>query len=222
MRDARTAFPLRRLAQLQNQLTAANNQDPLLSSVVKIFTTSVATNYASPWQRRREQKSTGTGFAVDLRQIFPDVDIGENTTCLVTNNHVIRNSTTVRVRRHGVPGKYAARVLCASPEYDLALVAVENKEFWLEMKPLRFAFDLQNDDDSEILPQLGDGVTAVGYPMGGDNISVTRGVVSRIDLMDYTQDNPSSRLLVVQIDAAINPGNSGGKSSRMYYLGLSM
>lgn len=44
--------------------------------------------------------------------------------------------------------------------------------------------------------------------MGGDNISVTRGVVSRIDTMPYTQG--AEDLLVVQIDAAINPGNSGG------------
>ena len=44
--------------------------------------------------------------------------------------------------------------------------------------------------------------------MGGDNISVTRGVVSRIDTMPYTQG--AEDLLVIQIDAAINPGNSGG------------
>lgn len=47
----------------------------------------------------------------------------------------------------------------------------------------------------------------MGYPMGGDNISITRGVVSRVDLMDYTMlglgDSP---LLTIQIDAAINPG----------------
>ena len=46
-------------------------------------------------------------------------------------------------------------------------------------------------------------MTCVGYPLGGDNISVTRGVVSRIDVSHEA-------LLRVQIDAAINPGNSGG------------
>ena len=81
------------------------------------------------------------------------------------------------------------------------------------------------------LPGLDTDVTAVGYPMGGDNLSITRGVVSRCDLMDYTMLGARSDcytnvavsntvlgivgigdppLLTIQIDAAINPGNSGG------------
>ena len=47
--------------------------------------------------------------------------------------------------------------------------------------------------------------------MGGDNLSITRGVVSRVDLMDYTMLGAGDpALLTIQIDAAINPGNSGG------------
>ncbi|CAJ1399685.1 unnamed protein product [Effrenium voratum] len=47
--------------------------------------------------------------------------------------------------------------------------------------------------------------------MGGENLCVTRGVVSRIDLMDYTfSPVGGERQLVIQVDAAINPGNSGG------------
>ena len=47
-------------------------------------------------------------------------------------------------------------------------------------------------------------MVAVGFPIGGDDVSATRGVVSRI-LVGGLTDN-----LCVQIDAAINPGNSGG------------
>ncbi|KAG6482232.1 hypothetical protein ZIOFF_058863 [Zingiber officinale] len=50
-----------------------------------------------------------------------------------------------------------------------------------------------------------DSVTVVGYPLGGDTTSVTKGVVSRIEYA-----HGSSDLLGLQIDAAINPGNSGG------------
>jgi len=54
----------------------------------------------------------------------------------------------------------------------------------------------------------------VGYPTGGDTISVTQGVVSRIDCknyrLGYTHQHSPGRILVIQIDAAINPGNSGG------------
>lgn len=48
----------------------------------------------------------------------------------------------------------------------------------------------------------------VGYPTGGESLSVTQGVVSRIDLVEYAQTGVT--LLAVQIDAAINSGNSGG------------
>ena len=43
---------------------------------------------------------------------------------------------------------------------------------------------------------------------GGDNISVTKGVVSRVEPTQYVHG--ATQLLAIQIDAAINPGNSGG------------
>jgi hypothetical protein len=52
-------------------------------------------------------------------------------------------------------------------------------------------------------------VRVIGYPIGGERLSVTRGVVSRIDFQPYSHSRTDSHL-VVQIDAAINPGNSGG------------
>jgi len=52
-------------------------------------------------------------------------------------------------------------------------------------------------------------VRVIGYPIGGERLSVTRGVVSRIDFQPYSHTRADSHL-VVQIDAAINPGNSGG------------
>jgi S1-C subfamily serine protease len=48
---------------------------------------------------------------------------------------------------------------------------------------------------------------AYGYPKGGDNLSITKGIVSRIEFTVY--HFPVSGLRI-QIDAAINPGNSGG------------
>jgi hypothetical protein len=58
------------------------------------------------------------------------------------------------------------------------------------------------------IPQLQDSVVVVGYPTGGDNICVTKGVVSRVNFVTYSHGLKS--LLSIQIDAAINPGNSGG------------
>lgn len=45
-------------------------------------------------------------------------------------------------------------------------------------------------------------------PAGGDNISVTGGVVSRVEPTRYVHG--AAHLMAIQIDAAINPGNSGG------------
>ena len=59
----------------------------------------------------------------------------------------------------------------------------------------------------------------VGYPIGGDTISVTSGVVSRIEVTSYVHG--STELLGVQIDAAINSGNSGVRLVRPSYFPLS-
>lgn len=48
----------------------------------------------------------------------------------------------------------------------------------------------------------------IHFFVGGDNISVTKGVVSRVEPTQYVHG--ASQLLAIQIDAAINPGNSGG------------
>ena len=58
------------------------------------------------------------------------------------------------------------------------------------------------------VPALFSEVVCVGYPTGGDNLCVTKGVVSRVDYED--NPDPWKNRLVIQIDAAINPGNSGG------------
>lgn len=58
------------------------------------------------------------------------------------------------------------------------------------------------------IPFLQEAVAVVGYPQGGDNISVTKGVVSRVEPTQYVHG--ATHLMAIQIDAAINPGNSGG------------
>lgn len=58
------------------------------------------------------------------------------------------------------------------------------------------------------LPTLQRSVKVVGYPVGGDQISITGGVVSRIDMSPYP--GVDRFLVAIQIDAAVNPGNSGG------------
>ena len=59
------------------------------------------------------------------------------------------HATTVRVGRNGLPGKFIAKILAASPECDLAIISVENTDFWEFISPLQFAFDLHNTKDGD-------------------------------------------------------------------------
>jgi S1-C subfamily serine protease len=116
----------------------------------------------------------------------------------LTNAHVVQNQVFVELRRFGESRKFVAQVEGVSHECDLALLKVKREEFFEGATPMRFG----------ALPDLGDDVTVCGYPIGGDRLSLTRGVVSRIEVSPYAHSQRP--LLAIQIDAAVNSGNSGG------------
>lgn len=156
-----------------------------LNAVVKVYCTHTAPDYSLPWQKQRQYTSTGSAFMIGNGK-------------LLTNAHCVEHDTQVKVKRRGDDTKFVAKVLARGVECDIALLSVESEDFWSGVEPLRFGR----------LPCLQDAVTVVGYPLGGDTISVTKGVVSRIEVTSYAHG--ASDLLGIQIDAAINPGNSGG------------
>jgi hypothetical protein len=80
-----------------------------------------------------------------------------------------------------------------------SLLRVGDESFFEGIPPVEFGD----------LPEVRSAVVTYGYPAGGEQISYTRGVVSRIELQNYVHIGNRS-LLAVQTDAAINPGNSGG------------
>lgn len=169
----------------QQDETAKIQDASFLNAVVKVYCTHTAPDYSLPWQKQRQFTSTGSAFM-----------IGDGK--LLTNAHCVEHNTQVKVKRRGDDTKYVAKVLAKGMECDIALLSVENEKFWKGAEPLQFGH----------LPRLQDSVTVVGYPLGGDTISVTKGVVSRIEVTSYAHG--SAELLGIQIDAAINPGNSGG------------
>ena len=158
---------------------------PVMNAVVKVFCMHSEPSHSQPWQRERQYSSFSSGFAIPGRR-------------LLTNAHSIEYHSQVKVKRRGDDRKFLARVLAQARECDLALLAVDDDAFWEGMEPVQFGG----------LPHLQDDVVVVGYPIGGDTISVTSGVVSRIESTSYVHG--SRELLGVQIDAAINSGNSGG------------
>jgi S1-C subfamily serine protease len=157
-------------------------------AVIHFSVDSAHLDHRHPWKTLKTRSSSGTGFYIGDRRI-------------ITNCHVIRDATSIRLTRNGQPGSFKGRVLCKSDICDLALVTVDNESFWNGLPVVEF--------ETEI-PALGDAVIAVGYPLGAKAVSITRGVVSGISLSDLSLMNRNPRLMRIQIDAAINPGNSGG------------
>ncbi|GMQ10234.1 hypothetical protein CsSME_00053317 [Camellia sinensis var. sinensis] len=158
---------------------------PSMDAVVKVFCTHTEPNFSLPWQRKRQYSSSSSGFVIGGRRVL-------------TNAHSVEHYTQVKLKKRGSDTKYVATVLAIGTECDIAMLTVESDEFWEGVSPVQFGD----------LPTLQDAVTVVGYPIGGDTISVTSGVVSRIEILSYVHG--STELLGLQIDAAINSGNSGG------------
>eukprot|EP00899_Mesostigma_viride_P028424 jgi/Mesvir1/8767/Mv02684-RA.2 len=156
-----------------------------LEAVVKVFCTHTEPNYSLPWQMKRQFGSSSSGFIIPGRRVL-------------TNAHSVEHHTQVKLKRRGTDTKYVARVLAIGTECDIALLTVDDDNFWEGVQPVQFG----------VLPKLQDSVMVVGYPIGGDTMSVTSGVVSRIEVTSYVHG--ATELLGLQIDAAINSGNSGG------------
>ncbi len=144
-------------------------------------------DYGTPWQAGGFGQGNGTGFMVS-----PGL--------FMTNAHVVANADRIYISLYGDSRKFKARVKHVAHDADLALLEVEDAAAFADVPCLKFC---------DRLPRLEEVVRAVGYPIGGKRLSVTRGIVSRIEMVTYSHPRNVGHL-AVQIDAAINPGNSGG------------
>ncbi|PRW60277.1 Protease Do-like 9 [Chlorella sorokiniana] len=160
-----------------------------MDAVVKVFATHSKPNFNLPWQRMQQYTSKSTGFAVQTE---------DGQRWLLTNAHSVSYNTQVQLKKRGDDERYLAKVLSIGTECDVALLTVEDDEFWKDIVPLELSD----------LPALQESVAVLGYPIGGDSLAVSAGVVSRVQMTHYSHGCMS--LLAVQTDAAINSGNSGG------------
>lgn len=163
---------------------AASDQ-AIKDAIVKIYTIHNSPDYYNPWSMRGPAASTGSGCVVKGKRIL-------------TNAHVVSDRTYVQVRRNGEAKRHEAKVLWVSHEADLALLTVADESFFEGIEPL----------DLGELPDSQQEVLVYGFPLGGDTLSTTKGVISRLEHQVYVHS--SCYLFAGQIDAAINPGNSGG------------
>lgn len=155
------------------------------SSVVQVFVQSSAVDVFSPWERQGVTAGSGSGVIIEGRRIL-------------TAAHVVTDDITIEVKRRDHTRKYPARVEYLAHDCDLAVLTVEDASFFDGSRPVALGDN----------PRIEDQVKVYGFPEGGDTVSATSGIVSRVEIATYTHSWRD--LLVVQVDAAINSGNSGG------------
>jgi S1-C subfamily serine protease len=165
--------------------TPSYAQHGLEEATVKVYSVYAEYDYAMPWQLSQQARGVGSGCIISGNRVL-------------TNAHVVADQTFIQVKRAGQAKKYNAAVAIVAHECDLALLQVDDPSFFAGVKPLRLG----------ALPRMRDKVAVYGFPMGGEELSITEGVVSRVEHSYYSHSG--AQLLACQIDAAINPGNSGG------------
>lgn len=171
---------------ITNSALAQNNEIRAIEdSVIKIYTTQAAPDYFTPWRLLTPRQSSGSGSVITGNRIL-------------TNAHVVANASYVQAQKHNDPRRYQARVVFISHEADLALITVDEVGFFSDLKALAIGD----------LPDPLQEVSVYGYPIGGKSLSITKGILSRVEQQIYA--HAGAYLLAGQIDAAINPGNSGG------------
>ena len=126
--------------------------------------TSQTWDYRLPWNPGTVSSARGAGFVIAGKRIL-------------TNAHVISGARYITVQREADPRKYPAKVKFVAHDCDLAMIEVEDPEFFKGTTALSLGE----------IPELESVVSVYGFPIGGDRLSVTRGVVSRIDYNSYTQ-----------------------------------
>lgn len=161
------------------------SQDLPINSIVKVYASVATPDYKQPWQAPSRYQYSGSGVLIENDYI-------------ITNAHVITDSKFTQVSKGNDSKRYTVSIEFISHQADLALLKVHDKSFYNDTTPLKFSEDVKT----------GDSVTVLGYPFGGNNLSTTKGVISRIEHHNYVYSY--EYMLSIQIDAAINSGNSGG------------
>ena len=165
--------------------TTKNDGELNLNAVVRLNMVAAIPNYSVPWQTKGLMSGIGSGVVIDGKRIL-------------TNAHNVADTTFITVLKQNDDTPFEATVQAVDHECDLALLDVIDKSFFDDITPMEFGET----------PAVQTEVQVAGYPIGGLGVSVTQGIISRIEEVAYRHSDFT--LMAAQLDAAINPGNSGG------------
>jgi S1-C subfamily serine protease len=156
-------------------------------SIVRVTSVIRYPNPVRPWTKQNPTEAGGTGVVIDGKRIL-------------TVAHLVQYAEEVYVQAGQGGDRVEAKIAAIAPGIDLAVLTVDPAEgdFFDKRSPLPRAVGL---------PEVSARVAVKGFPIGGNGLSTTQGIVSRIDYAYFDTGSPGLR---IQVDAAINPGNSGG------------
>lgn len=162
-------------------------KNSLKDSIDKIYNAVVV---IETYDKNENIIGTGSGF------FYKKNDMGY----IITNNHVIEKSSTIKVINMNKE-VYVAKLVGTDEYFDIAILSVD-KEAVLQVANLGINSELN----------VGDTVFTVGSPLGSKYMgTVTKGILSGKDRMVNVSTSRGNYMMeVLQTDAAINPGNSGG------------
>lgn len=167
--------------------------DKAMPSVVSIYGKEEVTQNSFFGPQSYEAQSSGSGIIVGKT---------DSELLIVTNNHVIADTTSLEVE-FSDGKKASAYVKGGDSDNDVAVVAVKLSDMGEDTLS---RISIANIGDSNDV-KVGQGVVAIGNALGYGQ-SVTVGYISALNREVKTEGGTSRNLL--QTDAAINPGNSGG------------
>jgi S1-C subfamily serine protease len=168
-----------------DQASDVSRESAIRESVVKISAMMRFPDILHPWTKQSPREASGTGVIITGKRIL-------------TNAHVVVYASQLFVESQQSSDKLTATVEAVSPAMDLAVLKLDDESFFDKRPPLTRVLTL---------PEVKDTVVVYGYPQGGSSLSVTKGIVSRIEFVGYGEGTSGIR---IQVDAPINPGNSGG------------
>ena len=176
---------------VKNITTSELVENSISSSVDKVYPSTVVITASL----NGKAISTGSGFIYKKNGKLAYI---------MTNNHVIDGSDSVKVEFNTSEKQIEAKVVGGDKFADIAVLTIEDSD---DYKAVEIG-------DNESI-KLGDTIFTIGTPMGVSyKGTVTKGILSgkdrMVDVSVTTSTASDYYMKVLQIDGAVNPGNSGG------------
>jgi S1-C subfamily serine protease len=136
------------------------SEKDLKKSVVKVFTTIQNVDFYEPWKPGAEAQLEGCGVIIPGNHIL-------------TTAHFVDKGNYIEVQKFGETKRYVAKVEQIGYDLDLALLSLEDPEFFKDAVPVDFG-DIPSPGDKLLIH-------------GGDEISVKEDTLSGLDMVWSTE-----------------------------------